>query len=65
MDTYAYLRRGADERAADLVALDDDGGRGTNSLITEVLDPGTYTVEATTFPTGRTGNFWLLVSTAG
>ena len=65
MDTYVYLRRGADERAADLVAVNDDGGRGTDSLITEVLDPGAYTVEATTYPTGSTGSFRLLVSTAG
>ena len=39
---------------------DDDGGiTGNNSLLDLTLETGTYTVEATTFRSGATGNFSL------
>ena len=42
---------------------DDDPGSGTNSLIeVEDLPAGEYTIEATTFEAGKTGDFRLVLS---
>ncbi len=61
VDTYLYLR---EEEATSGTAQheDDDGGDGTNSRIVATLAAGTYTIEATTYSTGVTGNFTLTVS---
>ena len=59
VDAYLYLLRGADSRGS-IVDEDDDGGiTGNNSLLDLTLETGTYTVEATTFRSGATGNFSL------
>ena len=58
-DAYLYLLRGSDS-AGLIVDEDDDGGStGNNSLLDLTLETGTYTVEATTFRSGATGNFSL------
>ena len=55
MDTWLALRN-----AAGLVTFDDDGGGGeTNSCISQTLDAGAYTIEATTYLGGETGPFTL------
>ena len=62
-DTFLTLREGTDVEGR-LVALDDDGGQGTNSRIATALSAGTYTVEATSYGTGVTGGFTLRVTAA-
>lgn len=62
VDTYLYLRAGADALSGDYMRSDDDGGSGNDSRISETLSPGTYTIEATTYDEGRTGTFTLNVS---
>ena len=57
-DTYLYLLNGADSRGT-VVDSDDDGGSGNNSRLDLTLEAGTYTIEATTFSVGITGNFSL------
>jgi hypothetical protein len=44
---------------------DDGAGVGYNSKITRTLDPGTYTVEATTYYANTTGTFTLKVVGVG
>ena len=61
-DTYLYLRRGLDQRSADVVAEDDDGGPGFDSRIATTLDAGDYTIEATTYSTRRSGPFTLEIA---
>ena len=41
--------------AATAIEVDDDDGVGRNSRITRTLGPGDYTIEATTFPSAKTG----------
>ena len=61
VDTYLLLRQG--EGRDGLVAVENDnvGSRNFNSSINEMLDAGTYTVEATTYFARQTGNFTLSV----
>ena len=54
VDTWLALRN-----AAGLVTFDDDGGGETNSRISQTLDAGAYTIEATTYLGGETGPFTL------
>ena len=61
VDTYLYLRSG-DATSGDALHEDDDGGDGTNSRITATLSAGSYTIEATTYSAGATGNFTLTVA---
>ena len=56
MNTWLALRS-----AAGLVAEDDDGGQGADSRISQTLEAGPYTIEATTFSGGETGPFTLSV----
>ena len=59
-DTYLYLTEGVG-RDGDLVDENDDV-EGTNSLIeVEDLAAGEYTIEATTFEAGKTGDFKLVL----
>ena len=61
IDTYLILWRG-DSFSEEIVAQNDDIYPRTsnyNSRLTEVLDPGTYTVEATTYRARKTGSFKL------
>ena len=61
-DTYLYLREG-DARSGDFLHENDDHqGSLRVSQIQETLSAGTYTIEATTYGAGETGNFTLTVS---
>ena len=63
LDDYLVLRGGG--LSGDVVAQDDDGGPGNNSLIAETLPAGEYTIEATTFyPDGVEAEFTLSVTVA-
>ena len=62
VDTYLYLREGAGRDGSVLHENDDIVSGNTNSEIQEALSTGTYTVEATTYDSGATGQFTLTVS---
>ena len=64
-DAYLYLRAGAGRRSGAAIEENDDGGGGHNSRIGRTLDAGTYTIEATTYGRGETGDFTLTVSGTG
>ena len=60
-DTYLYVLNGADSRGT-VVDEDDDGGStGNNSRLDLTLEAGTYTIEATTYDAGATGDFSLTI----
>ena len=61
-DTYLYLRKGAGKDGEIAAHHDDiDYPNNTNSSLTETLEPGDYTIEATTYFTQRAGDFTLAV----
>lgn len=68
VDTYLYLREGAGRDGTVLYENDDHDAAeftldsSTDSGISVSLDAGDYTIEATTFDAGITGNFSLNVS---
>ena len=63
-DTYLYLLSGADSEGS-VVDEDDDGGStGNNSHLDLTLEAGTYTIEATTYDAGATGDFSLTITVA-
>ena len=62
VDSYLNLRRGYNNQKDVALHTDDDSGTGSNARISESLAAGTYTIEATTAATGRTGAFTLTVS---
>ena len=67
-DAYLYLRNGAHANA-DVIAFDNDSGggaSGTDAQITQLLEPGLYTAEATTNGSNSTpsGSYTIRVSTA-
>ena len=59
-DTYLYLLQ--DEGAYGRVLYENNNYSGTDSHIEEILDPGSYTVEATTYSSGVTGDFTLTIT---
>ena len=68
LDTYLYIREG-EGTGGHIVHEDDDDDHSvftlassTDSGISESLGSGTYTIEATTYDTGTTGDFTLTVS---
>ena len=62
-DTYLYLRSGTSTEGSAPYENDDyNYPASTDSRIAERLDAGTYTVEATTYAAGTTGDFTLTVS---
>ena len=63
-DTYMALRAGSGTSGR-VIETDDDGGPGANSRITRTLSAGTYTIEATTYLSGRTGSFTLTLMVEG
>ena len=63
-DTFLYLRNGI-TTDGDTVADNDDidiANRDLNSRIVETLAAGDYTIEATTYNSGRTGTFTLALN---
>ena len=60
-DAYLYLIEGEGERGP--VLYEDDDTNGINSRIRTTLQPGTYTVEATTYEIGVEGNYTVSVET--
>ena len=66
MDPYLFLRAG-EALSGDFLHENDDiqAGANTNSRITATLAAGTYTIEATTYDTGVTGDFTLTISGLG
>ena len=61
VDTYLYLLEGVGTGGAVVDENDDAESGSTNSRISITLQPGEYTVEATTFGQGATGDFTLEV----
>ncbi len=66
VDPYLFLRAG-EARSGDFLHENDDieAGANLNSRITATLTAGTYTIEATTYDTGRSGEFTLTISGLG
>ena len=71
VDTYLFLREGSGRDGAVLYEDDDHADEidctaefdsATDSCLVESLDAGTYTIEATTFTAGETGDFTLTIS---
>ncbi|MEW5800777.1 MAG: M4 family metallopeptidase [bacterium] len=60
VDTYLYLLSGNAGNGT-VLKYDDDGGDNYNSRIITTLSAGTYTIEATTYCSEKTGNFTLSV----
>jgi hypothetical protein len=63
IDNYLFLLRGEGQNGS-VIDRNDDGGNGDNARISVTLEAGTYTVEATTYASGVTGNFFVTVKTA-
>ncbi len=63
-DTYLYLRQG-EARSGEALHQNDDHQDSTDSRIEAALPAGTYTIEATTYAAGATGNFTLTVTGLG
>ena len=59
IDTYLNLLEGSSREGTILFHNDDLAGDNRNSEISEILSPGTFTIEATTYNSGATGNFVL------
>ena len=73
-DTYLYLRRGENQKEGGAYIENDDHGDDSNndfdlprraSGITATLQPGSYTIEATTYYSEESGDFTLTVSGIG
>ena len=64
-DTYLFLLDGADKDVEFRFENDDVSDDDRNSRISEALEAGTYTVEATTYSGGRTGEFTLSITGPG
>ena len=65
-DTYLYLRKGAGKEGEITAQHDDiDYPNNTNSSLTTTLEPGDYTIEATTYYTQKAGDFTLTVQFGG
>ena len=61
-DTFLLLRQSNNTKSGAPIYQDDDGGNGSNSRISETLNIGWYTIEATTFSSSTSGTFQLNVS---
>ncbi len=64
-DTYLYLRRGEERSGTPLYENDDHQGSTAMSQIQAALQPGGYTIEATTYTPGQTGGFTLTIAGLG
>lgn len=56
-----YLTLFGPNNSSDLIAQDDDGGRGRNSRVDEVLNPGQYFARVRHFDQASTGNYQIQV----
>ena len=65
VDTVLNLREGAGAGGQIIESNDDVVEGHTNSQIPRTLDPGAYTVEATTYAQGRTGGFTVTIAPEG
>ena len=63
-DNYLYLLSGSGTGGA-IVAQDDNSGDGFDARIERNLAAGTYTIEATTWGSSRTGEFTLTLAATG
>ena len=63
VDTQMYLLEGSG-KTGDVVELDRDDGPGTDARVVRTLEPGTYTLEATTNLSATVGKFSLRVTAA-
>ncbi len=63
VDPYLYLIRGGGADG-EIIDFNDNGGGGRNSQIVRVLQPGEYTMEATTYAVRSTGSFTLEIDTS-
>ena len=61
-DPYLYLRAGDAQSGMALHENDDYSGSLEKSQIREMLAAGSYTIEATTYDSGKTGSFTLSVA---
>ena len=59
-DPYLYLMQGHGKNGTVVASNDDSNGK--NSRISESLAPGDYTIEATTYSSGASGDFNLRIS---
>ena len=59
-DTYLYLLQG--KGAYGTVLHENNDHSGTDSQIEEILEPGSYTVEAATYSSGVPGDFTLTIT---
>ena len=59
-DTYMFLLSG-NGKTGSVVEYDDDDGHWRDSRIERTLSSGTYTIEATTYSSKRTGSFTLTI----
>jgi len=59
-DTYLFLLQGSGAEGQ-IIARNDDYGRSFNSFIERTLPAGVYTIEATTYARGATGDFNLRI----
>ena len=65
-DTFLYLRSGTSTDGAALYENDDyNYPDSTDSRVEETLEAGTYTIEATTYTAGITGDFVLTIKGIG
>ena len=62
VDSWLALRRGSSPGSVGPLAADDDDGTELDARIVRSLDPGSYTIEATTLAPGETGDFTLTVT---
>ena len=65
VDTYLFLRVGDARGGGFLYENDDIESGNLNSRISQTLEAGTYTIEATTYPAATVGNFTLTVAGLG
>jgi hypothetical protein len=63
-DSYLYLLQGSG-MSGNIIDEDDDSGDGSNARISRTLNAGTYTIEATTYYSQRTGTFNLTLTSSG
>ena len=59
VDPYLYIHDGDTITPYSFNGIDDDSGHYINARVVEDFDPGTYTIAATTYGYGRTGDYGI------